>query len=283
MRLLPKSRAQAYLFLFVVIALPISCISPPYPTYLALQHVPTAAALVALVAANQTGGISTTSYAFFVAFLILHVLGARYLYSYVPYDLWSTQLFGADITATFSFTRNHYDRLVHLFYGLLIAVPAFRAARRFAGVTPVSAALFAVQFILATSALYELAEWLLAVTLAPDWAREYNGQQGDWWDPHKDMSLALLGALFSTTVLLLRSTARRHALDTTAAGSLTPPRTEDPFAAAENANLRRPLSPAPSPCDPSHPVPPPAPHSLGDPAVAAESQPAAPRSTTARR
>ena len=45
--------------------------------------------------------------------------------------------------------------------------------------------------------------------MAPDWADRYNGQQGDIWDPQKDMALALLGATLSTLVSAWFQTLRR--------------------------------------------------------------------------
>jgi putative membrane protein len=41
----------------------------------------------------------------------------------------------------------------------------------------------------------------VAQALAPDLAEAYNGPQGDMWDPHKDMAIALLGALVMAAVL----------------------------------------------------------------------------------
>lgn len=64
--------------------------------------------------------ISTKSLYAMTAFLLLHILGAKYLYSYVPYDQWSTVLFGIGINDIFGFKRNHYDRLVHFAYGVCL-------------------------------------------------------------------------------------------------------------------------------------------------------------------
>jgi hypothetical protein len=61
----------------------------------------------------------------------------------------------------------------------------------------------AVEFVLASSMVFELAEWLGAVTLAPDFADSYLGQQGDAWDAHKDMGLAAMGAVTSVLVAAL--------------------------------------------------------------------------------
>ena len=63
---------------------------------------------------------------------------------------------------------------------------------------------------LSTSALYELAEWSIALCLAPDAAEAYNGQQGDMWDAHKDMTLALFGAVLSMTVIATVNLLRRE-------------------------------------------------------------------------
>ena len=49
--------------------------------------------------------------------------------------------------------------------------------------------------VLASSAAYELFEWLLTLFMAPGTAEAYNGQQGDIWDAHKDMALALAGSV----------------------------------------------------------------------------------------
>lgn len=65
-------------------------------------------------------------------------------------------------------------------------------------------ALAAVEIVLPTSALYELFEWGIALTLAPGAAEAYNGQQGDAWDGQKDMALALAGAIVGATLAALR-------------------------------------------------------------------------------
>jgi putative membrane protein len=173
----------------------ISCLRVPYPKYFWLQHVPTVAVVVVLVLAQNRLHISRLSYP------LLHVLGARYLYSYVPYDDWSERLLGYRITERFSFTRNHYDRLVHLLFGLLLVVPAWRFSQRIVGTTAWWSAAFAFSAIMAASAVYEVFEWLVAVIMAPDWAESYNGQQGDMWDAQRDMALAGLGAILGLAAI----------------------------------------------------------------------------------
>lgn len=199
-RAFPYDRWNQIVLAIFLILWAISCIRVPYPKYFWLQHVPTVALVIGLVILHNRLKISRLSYTLILAFMLLHVLGARYLYSYVPYDDWSEWLLGYRITDHFGFTRNHYDRLVHFLFGLLLVVPAWRFARRFAGTTAHWSAVFAWSALMAASATYEVFEWLVAVIMAPDWAESYNGQQGDMWDAQRDMALAALGALIGLSI-----------------------------------------------------------------------------------
>ena len=198
------STSQKACLALAVLALVASWIEPPYPREMFLQHLPTVALLFALPYAARRVPLSDPAFACLAAFLLLHVLGARYIYSYVPYDRWSEALSGVNLTEAFGFRRNHYDRVVHFFFGALwvrpvqeICVRRFGVPRRFAWYT-------AFEFVLAFSMVYELFEWGLAVVLSPAKADAYNGQQGDVWDAQKDMSLALLGACLALLVIGVR-------------------------------------------------------------------------------
>ena len=147
--------------------------------------------------------ISRFSFSSIILFLCLHTLGARYLYSYVPYDVWSEKLLGLNLTETFGFQRNHYDRLVHFSYGLLLAVPVQEFERRYLKLSTAISSVLAIEFIIATSASYEMIEWLIAVFFAPDWADQFLGLQGDIFDAQKDTALATAGAVVSVSVLAL--------------------------------------------------------------------------------
>lgn len=197
MQVLPRDRFQRTVFALFLVFFAISCLSPPYLKFLLMQHVPTVLVLAALVWFANRFTITRTSFVSIIVFLSLHTLGARYLYSYVPYDEWAEYVFGTSISDACGFRRNHYDRLVHFSYGLLLAVPIQEFERRYLHLTARLSAVLAIECILATSALYEILEWLIAVICAPDWAESFLGQQGDVFDAHKDMALATLGAVIS--------------------------------------------------------------------------------------
>ena len=196
------------LFLFFLLFFAGSCISPPYLQFLLMQHVPTVLAALLLAYLSNRFVISRCSFSSIIVFLCLHTLGARYLYSYVPYDVWSEKLLGVNLSEVFGFQRNHYDRVVHFSYGLLLAVPVQEFERRYLRLSKALSSLLALEFIIATSASYELIEWLVAVVFTPDWAEQFLGQQGDIFDAQKDTALATVGAVFSISIMALTDRCR---------------------------------------------------------------------------
>jgi putative membrane protein len=212
MKLLPRDRFQQAYFLFFLAVFAASCVNPPYLQFLLMQHVPTILATLLLGYLSNRFSISRLSFASIILFLALHTLGARYLYSYVPYDAWADKLLGINITETFGFRRNHYDRLVHFSYGLLLAVPIQEFEHRHLRLSPALSSVLAIEFILATSAGYELIEWLVATVFTPEWADQFLGQQGDMFDGQKDTALVTAGAIVSIGLLhATRQWSRRPA------------------------------------------------------------------------
>jgi len=57
-----------------------------------------------------------------------------------------------------------------------------------------------IELTLAFSAIYEIIEWLAAVTVSPEAGLAFLGAQGDVWDAQKDMGLAGLGALLAMAI-----------------------------------------------------------------------------------
>ncbi len=189
------SPAQRRLLGLLLALLLVAQIEQPYPEVALLQHLPTMLLLIASPALLRRWPLSTPAVACVVAFLALHTLGGRYAYSNVPYDDWARALTGTTLSESLGWTRNHYDRLVHFAFGALSIVPVAEVARRWGRLGRRGALVVAIGCVLALSSLYEIFEWLLTVVAAGETADRYNGQQGDMWDPQKDMALALLGAL----------------------------------------------------------------------------------------
>src|SRR5215203_2016020 len=83
---------QKTLLSAAVLLLLASCLGAPYPEQMYLQHIPTVAALAGLALSAKKDPLSNASFTCLIVFLLFHILGARYIYSYVPYDRWSQQL-----------------------------------------------------------------------------------------------------------------------------------------------------------------------------------------------
>jgi putative membrane protein len=141
--------------------------------------------------------LSRVSYTLIFLFLALHEIGAHYTYSEVPYDAWFQSLFGASLDRALGFERNHFDRLVHFLYGLLLAYPVREVVLRIANMRGFWGYFLPLDFTMSTSMIFELFEWLAAEVFGGDLGAAYLGTQGDVWDAHKDMALASLGALIA--------------------------------------------------------------------------------------
>ena len=136
-------------------------------------------------------------------FSVLHSIGATWLYSFVPYNDWMTALFDFDMDAFFGFTRNHYDRLVHFSFGILLMAATKDLIMHNYKFNLKQALLVAFLSIQAFSMIYELFEWGISITLSDGMADSYNGQHVDAWDAHKDMGLAMFGSLVTWFFLRL--------------------------------------------------------------------------------
>ena len=153
-----------------------------------------------LVATHRTLPLSRISYTLVFVFLCLHAVGAHYTYSLVPYDEWFEAVTGRTLSSLTGAERNHFDRLVHFSYGLLLAYPAREVFLRVADVRGFWGYYLPLDVVMATSMLYEIIEWSAAVILGGDLGVAYLGTQGDAWDAQKDMALATLGAVIAMLV-----------------------------------------------------------------------------------
>ena len=189
------------LILFIVAI--VSCIDPIYPENQYLQHLGTLFLSFILLWDIQKMKLSLFAYLFVAIFIIIHIIGARWIYSFVPYnELFDTYL-GFDLNQLFENERNHYDRFVHLSFGVLFIPFLFE---KFNAIfkNHLMSILLAWLAVQTFSLLYEVFEWLLTVFMDPQIAEDYNGQQGDIFDAQKDMALALLGSSIASLFYLIK-------------------------------------------------------------------------------
>ena len=197
-------KTKLALVLFVAIATIITCISPIYPHEQLLQHIGTVLLFIPLITDIFKKAMPISAFVGLVCFTILHVIGARYIYSYVPYKEFAVSL-GIVDSGFFQDPRNHYDRLVHFSFGVLLFPYLVFVCKKWVKQQRFIAVFMAWLMIQTGSMIYELFEWLLTIVVSSDAADSYNGQQGDMWDAQKDMALAMLGSTAMLLFYMLRS------------------------------------------------------------------------------
>ncbi|MFO1406731.1 MAG: DUF2238 domain-containing protein [Steroidobacteraceae bacterium] len=175
-------------------------IAPLYRQDWLLENVIVLVALPLFVAGYRRLRFSNLAYACLFAFLVLHEIGAHYTYSEVPWREWWMALGGPPPASG----RNHYDRLVHFSYGLLLLPVARELHEQRAPSRRPWAWLLPLLFLMSHSVIYELVEWQAAEVFGGDLGAAYLGTQGDPWDAQKDMAMAALGALAGTLLYALR-------------------------------------------------------------------------------
>jgi putative membrane protein len=154
----------------------------------------------AMVASYRKLTLSRISYFLIFLFLSLHLVGAHYTYSEVPYDAWFASLTGHSFNELVGWERNNFDRVVHFAYGILLAYPIREVFLRVVRLRGFWGYLFPLDIAMSTSLLYELIEWGAASVFGGELGQAYLGTQGDIWDAHKDMALASLGALIAMLI-----------------------------------------------------------------------------------
>ena len=197
-------KTKLALVLFVAIATIITCINPIYPHEQLLQHIGTVLLFIPLITDVFKKAMPISAFVGLVCFTILHVIGARYIYSYVPYKEFAVSV-GIVDSGFFQDPRNHYDRLVHFSFGVLLFPYLVFVCKKWFKQQRFITVFMAWLMIQTDSIIYELFEWLLTIVMSSDAADSYNGQQGDMWDAQKDMALAMLGSTAMLLFYMLRS------------------------------------------------------------------------------
>ena len=144
--------------------------------------------------------LSRISYSLIFVFMCLHQIGAHYTYAKVPYDTFLISHLSFSLNEYMGWDRNHFDRLVHFSFGLLLAYPIRELYYRVANVSGFWGYFFPLELTMAASMTFELFEWGAAEFFGGNLGMAYLGTQGDIWDAHKDMALASLGAFIAMSI-----------------------------------------------------------------------------------
>ena len=183
-------------------------IAPSYRQDWLLENVIVFIGVPALVLAYHRLRFSNFAYTCLFVFLVLHEIGAHFTYSEVPWRDWLHALGSPPDGAPTG--RNHYDRLVHFAYGLLVLPAAWELIDARMSPRGIWRYLMPVFFVMSHSVIYEVIEWAAAEVFGGDLGVAYLGTQGDEWDAQKDMALAAAGAVLGTMLMALRAARQRR-------------------------------------------------------------------------
>ena len=195
-----SNRVLQGLVVWLIVLWVITAINPLYPRDWLLENLLVFIWGALLIFSYRRFRFSNRSYALFTVFLSLHLVGAHYTYAETPFGFWLQNLF--------EFERNHYDRIVHFSFGLLIAYPMREILLRRSGVAVTWSYFLTINCVLAFSAFYEVLEVIAAMIVSPELGDAYLGTQGDEWDAQKDAFLAFLGSIVA--MLVTWSLARQN-------------------------------------------------------------------------
>ena len=178
-------------------------IDPHYRDDWLLENVLVAIFILIAIATHKRFVFSRTSMTLIFLFLSIHAVGSHYTYSEVPLDRWWHLLTGQTLRDLTGWERNHFDRFVHLCYGLMLALPIREIFLRIANVRGFWGYFLPWDLTLSTSMIYELIEWAAAELFGGDLGMAYLGTPGDVWDAHKDMAFAGLGATIAVLIMIV--------------------------------------------------------------------------------
>jgi len=190
-----KDKYSLLLFIVFLVFWVLMAINAKYYDDWKAENYLTVPFLIIIYITHRWFKLSKLSYSMIFVFMILHVAGSHYTYSAVPLGEWMKNIFNLE--------RNHYDRIVHFAFGLLLAYPIREVHERIANIKGFWGFWIPIELVLALSCIFELLEWGAVMTLGGDVGVEYLGMQGDVWDAQKDMLMAGIGSIITMIVVAI--------------------------------------------------------------------------------
>lgn len=185
----PHILLAVYLLLFIVLA-----VNPYDRAVWWAENIPIILIVAAVILVQKKFEFSNLSYFMMFFLVVLHTIGGHFTFERVPFG-YVNELFG--------FERNNYDRFAHFtvgFYAYPIAEYLFK--RKLVSSKAVLL-LFPIFTILSVAAVYEIIEWLYAISADESAGIAVLGSQGDIWDAQKDMLLDGLGSILAVILFTI--------------------------------------------------------------------------------
>ncbi len=158
-----------------------------------LEVFPVLVAIPLLALTREGFPLTRLLYWLIFAHALILMVGGHYTYARVPLGFWMQDWF--------DFARNHYDRIGHIAQGFVPAMITREVLLRRSPLVRGKWLFFLVLCVcMFVSVFYEFIEWWIAL-IAEGASIEFLGTQGDVWDTHWDMFLALCGAILAQVLL----------------------------------------------------------------------------------
>ncbi|HXK49766.1 MAG TPA: DUF2238 domain-containing protein [Clostridiales bacterium] len=158
------------------------------------ENIPIMLIVAAAVIISKYFRFTPTAYIMMFFLIFFHTIGGHYTFERVPFSF---------VSDLFGFERNHFDRMAHFTVGFYAYPIAEVLLKRKLVNTKWVLYLFPVFAIFTVAALYELFEWIFAISTDPEAGMTVLGSQGDIWDAQKDMLSDGLGAITATLLFYI--------------------------------------------------------------------------------
>lgn len=153
----------------------------------ALENFFPLAQLAAIIIGLRYYRFTRLVYYLLLVYLFVQMWGGHYTYALAPPFNYIRDHFG--------FARNHYDRVAHFCLGFLLAIPVREILLQYIRCSRRWLHFLVPTILLAVGAFYEFIEWWMSLLVDKGLGDAFLGSQGDIWDSHWDMLLALIGAI----------------------------------------------------------------------------------------
>jgi len=199
------TKYKLILLIIFAIVLIWSAINPPagQADWL-LENSPLFVAVLALIIFAHYLKLSNLSYTLILIYLVFPLVASHYGVAGVPGGEIIGHLIGS--------TRNMYDRLTHFLFGFLGFYPVQEFMTSISEKRSGWDYYVPLETILAFSAVYEIFEWVAAISVNPILATSFLGSQGDIFDTQKDMGMAIIGALCAMVIIFLFKKYRKNTI-----------------------------------------------------------------------
>ncbi|MBV9211919.1 MAG: DUF2238 domain-containing protein [Acidobacteria bacterium] len=186
---IPSKRELLTLLIIYLIGFAVLAIRPYDRWDWAMENFFPLMMLLATVVAYRYYKFTRLSYYLIFFYLFVQSYGGHYTYALAPPFNW--------LRDEFHLSRNHYDRVAHFMLGFLMAIPIREILLQFIKASRRWMAFITASIVLAIGAFYEFIEWWTSLLVSPQLGDAFLGTQGDIWDSHWDMLLALIGAILA--------------------------------------------------------------------------------------